>query len=175
MITHNPGQMPSFLKSSVSQVGMIVKDLDQSIEYYWKQLGIGPWVIYTYTKPLVKQMSYHGKPANYKMRIALANLGQVQFELIEPVEGETIYADFVKKHGYGIHHIQFLIDDVKSALVEAEAAGMNVIQDGSGYGLDGDGYFGYFDTEEKFGVTIELVSPPKRRIPPESIFPPQQK
>jgi methylmalonyl-CoA/ethylmalonyl-CoA epimerase len=173
MDTLIPGKMPSFLKSSVSQVAMVVEDLDRTIEHYWKELGVGPWSIYTYAKPLVKQMSYYGEPANYKMRIALANLGHVQFELIEAMDGNSIYADFVKEHGYGIHHIQFLIEDVKSALAEAKAAGIDVIQDGSGYGLDGDGYFGYLNTEEKFGITIELVSPPKRRIVPERIYPPQ--
>ncbi len=173
MNTHNSGQMPSFLKSSVAQVAMIVKDIDQTVKYYWKELGVGPWYFYTYTKPLVKKMSYHGEPADYKMRVALANLGQVQLELIEILDEDTIYADFVKEHGYGIHHIQFLIEDVQSALAEAEAIGIKVIQDGSGFGLDGDGYYGYLDTEEKFGLTIELVSRPKNRAMPEKIYPPQ--
>jgi methylmalonyl-CoA/ethylmalonyl-CoA epimerase len=169
-----PTRMPSFLKSGVAQVAMIVKDLDQTVENYWKELGIGPWYFYTYMKPLVKEMSYRGKPSDYKMRVALANLGQVQFELIEMVEGDTIYADFVREHGYGLHHIQFLVDDVPSALAEAQASGINVIQDGSGFGVDGDGYYGYLNTEEKFGVIIELVSRPKKRVMPEKVYPPQQ-
>jgi methylmalonyl-CoA/ethylmalonyl-CoA epimerase len=174
MNTRVPGQMPSFLKSGITQVAMIVKDLDQTIENYWMEFGIGPWHIYTYEKPLIKYMSYHGEPSDYKMRMALAPFGQMQLELIEIIEGDSIYADFVKEHGYGIHHIQFLVDDVQSALAEVEAAGLKVIQDGSGYGADGDGYFGYLDTEDKLGVTIELVSRPNKRVPPERIYPPNR-
>lgn len=173
METQTPVQMPTFLKSSVSQIAILVKDLDQTVENYWKKLGVGPWNIYTYQKPLVKQMSYYGQPADYKMRVALANLGQVQLELIEIKEGDTIYADFVKEHGYGLHHVQFLIDNLQSTLAEVEAAGLKIIQDGSGFGLDGDGYYGYLDTGDQYGVTIELVSRPKRRILPESVYPPQ--
>jgi catechol 2,3-dioxygenase-like lactoylglutathione lyase family enzyme len=175
MNTHVPGQMPSFLKSGITQVAMIVRNLDQTIENYWVDLGIGPWSIYTYGKPLVRQMSYHGQQSDYKMRMAIASLGQMQLELIEILEGDTIYADYVKDHGYGIHHIQFLVDNVQSALAEVEAAGFKVIQDGSGFGMDGDGYFGYLDTEEKFGVTIELVSRPKTRVEPEKIYPAKQR
>jgi hypothetical protein len=43
--------------------------------------------------------------------------------------------------------------------------------EGSGYGLDGDGHFAYLDTEEIFGITLELMERPKRRRAPRKIFP----
>lgn len=162
-----------FLRNGIEQVALIVKDLDKTMETWWKMFGVGPWHVYTYGKPLVKKMTYGGKPAEYKMRIALAQLSpSMRIELIEMLEGETIYADFVEEHGYGLHHVAVLVDDMQAAIGEAEAAGIPVIQDGQGFGLDGDGHYAYLGTEERIGTILELVEVPKRRVAPERIYPP---
>jgi hypothetical protein len=91
---------------------------------------------------------------------------------MEQVEGDTIHAEFIEKHGYGLHHMAVLVDDIESAIAQAEAAGLAVTQDGAGYGLDGDGGYAYLDTEDKIGVTLELIELPKRRAEPERVYPP---
>lgn len=169
---HDAVQPLSFLKNGVAQVAILVKDLDKAVENYWTMFGIGPWHFYTYGKPLVKQMSYHGRTADYKMRIALSQIGPLRIELIEAKEGDSIYADFIKEHGYGVHHLGILVDDMKDALTQTDSAGLNIIQDGSGFGLDGDGHYAYLDTEEALGVTLELIQRPKARVKPEKIYPP---
>jgi len=162
-----------FLKDGVAQVALIVEDLDRAVEDYWQLFGIGPWHIYTYGKPLVKRMTYHGEPSEYRMRIALSYLGPLRIELIEMIEGDTVYADFVEEHGYGVHHFGVLVEDVEAAIAEAEAAGLAMTQDGAGFGRDGDGHYAYLDTEDKIGVTIELIERPKGRMPPERVYPPE--
>ncbi|MCD6290428.1 MAG: VOC family protein [Anaerolineae bacterium] len=166
-------QLP-FLKNGIAQVGIIVPDLDQAVKAYWERFGIGPWHIYTYGKPLVKRMTYRGRPAEYRMRIALSWIGSLRIELIEMLEGDTVYAEFVKEHGYGLHHFGVLVDDMEEALAQAEKAGLAMTQDGAGFGLDGDGHYAYLDTEKEIGVTIELIERPKRRVPPERIYPPER-
>jgi catechol 2,3-dioxygenase-like lactoylglutathione lyase family enzyme len=163
-----------FLNNGIAQVAIIVKDLDKAMAHYWKQFGIGPWHVYTYGKPLVKHMTYHGEPVEYKMRIGLSYFGPMRVELIEPLEGETVYADFVAEHGYGVHHFGLLVEDMEEALAEAEAAGLTMTMDGAGFGLDGDGHYAYLDTEEDLGVTLELIERPKGRITPERIYPPPE-
>lgn len=162
-----------FLKNGVAQVALIVKDLDEAMEQYWKLFGIGPWHVYTYGRPLVKRMTRHGQPGEYKMRVGLSWLGPMRIELIEMLEGDTIYAEFVKEHGYGLHHLGVVVDDMEAAIAEARAAGFEMTQDGAGFGLDGDGHYAYLDTEGKIGMTIELIQRPKRRVPPERIYPPE--
>ena len=161
-----------FLKSGIAQVAILVNDLDEAVENYWTLFGIGPWHFYTYEKPLVRQMSYHGQPADYQMRIALSQIGPMRIELIEAKEGDSIYADFIKEHGYGVHHFGILVEDMNAALAQTDSAGINMIQDGSGFGLDGDGHFAYLETEKALGVTLELIQRPKARVRPEKIYPP---
>jgi methylmalonyl-CoA/ethylmalonyl-CoA epimerase len=165
------GELP-LLKNGVFQIAIVVENLEKAVETYWRLLGVGPWQIYTYAKPLVKEMTYRGQPADYKMRIALAQVGPLCIELIETLEGPTVYADFVRERGYGVHHLGVLVDDMPAAMAQAKAAGLTVIQDGKGFGLHGDGHFAYLSTEDRIGITIELISLPVQRVEPESIYPP---
>jgi methylmalonyl-CoA/ethylmalonyl-CoA epimerase len=161
-----------FLRNGIEQIALVVEDLDKAVETYWRLFGIGPWHIYTYGRPLVKKMSYYGKPCEYKMRLALTRIGSLRLELVEVLEGDLIHADFVREHGYGVHHIGVLVDDMEVAIAQAKEAGLTVTLDGAGFGADGDGHYAFLDTEDKIGITLELIQLPKRRVPPEKIYPP---
>ncbi len=166
-----PGYNLPFLRNGIAQIAIIVEDLDTAVERYWHVFGVGPWHIYTYGAPLLKSMSYAGEPAQYRMRIGLSYIGSMRIELIEPLEGNTVYADFVREHGYGVHHFGVLVEDMATALAEAEAAGLRMMMDGSGFGIDGDGRFAYLDSESIIGVAIELIDRPKGRVKPDRIYP----
>lgn len=77
----------------------------------------------------------------------------------------------MKKHGYGVQHLGILVQDMEGALTLAAAAGIEMVMDGSGFGRDRDGWYAYLDTEDRLGVTLELVQRPKRRWPPEKVYP----
>jgi methylmalonyl-CoA/ethylmalonyl-CoA epimerase len=172
MSENKVGKLP-FLKDGVVQLAIVVKDLERTVEQWWSLFGIGPWHFYTYGKPLGQKMSYHGKPVEHEMRLALSYIGNLRVELIEPREGPTVYADFVKEHGYGAHHFGVLVSDMHAAIQQAAEAGLVMIMDGSGFGLDGDGHYAYLDTEGLIGTTIELIERPKGRLKPEKVYPPE--
>jgi catechol 2,3-dioxygenase-like lactoylglutathione lyase family enzyme len=162
----------TFFDQGIAQVAIIVPNLEEAVENYWKLFGIGDWHFYTYGQPLVKRMSYRGEPSEYTMRVALSYLGPMRIELIEMVEGDTVYAEFVQEHGYGVHHFGVLVENMEEAIAEAEAAGLRMTMDGAGFGRDGDGHYAYLDTEDRLGFTIELIERPEGRMPPEKIYPP---
>lgn len=164
-----------FLQNGIAQVAILVPDLMAAIRHYHADFGIGPWDIYTYAKTLVSEMTYHGKPANYAMKIGLSYFGPMRIELIQPLSGESVYADFIAEHGYGVHHFGLLVDDMADALAQASEAGYAMTMDGAGFGLDGDGHYAYLDTEDRLGVTLELIERPLRRVMPEAVYPPKQK
>src|SRR5215216_3421152 len=47
----------------------------------------------------------YGQPVERSTRIAVATVGQVMWELIEPLDEEGIYARFLAEKGEGIHHV----------------------------------------------------------------------
>lgn len=160
-----------FLGYSVGQIGYVVENVDATIKNYYEKLGIGDWHIYTYGAPLLKFMNYYGKPIMYKSRIALAYFGEMRLEIIQNLEGHTIYSDFIKKHGYGVQHLGIYVPNMQQALEDVAKRGFSVIMEGGGFGRDGDGHFAYLDTEESLGITYELIQRPLRRYEPEALFP----
>lgn len=161
-----------FLKRGVTQVAWVVEDLDKSVKEFYETFGIGPWHYYRYGSPLLTMMRRRGKETSYCMITAVADAGTTRMELIQPIEGDTIFHEFVLKNGYGkVQHFGIAIENMQEALEIARKAGIDVTMEGSGYGLDGDGYFAYLDTEGLIGITLELMERPKRRHKPYKIYP----
>ncbi len=163
-----------FLNNGIAQIAFVVEDLDQTVANYHAGFGTGPWHFYTYGKPLVQTMTYRGQPADYEMRVALSYFGPMRVELIQPTRGPSVYHEFIEKHGYGVQHFGVLVENMTSALAEAEAAGYAMIMDGAGFGKDGDGHYAYLDTEADYGVVYELIQRPAGRMPPEKIYPAEE-
>ena len=160
-----------FPVTNIAQICVLVPDLDKAVRNYYHRFGIGPWTLYTYDSKFVPRQTRHGKPCSYASRIALANVGPMRIELIQPLEGETVYTEFIKKHGYGVQHLGVLTDNMASSLEQAAEAGLAMTMDGSGFGLDGDGHYAYLDTEDLVGITFELIERPKGRQQPEGTYP----
>ena len=163
--------MLSFLSGNKPfQAGFLVKDLEACIRFYNKSFGVSGWQIYTYGPAILNRMIYRGKNITYSNRIGLNYISSTRIELIQPLEGYTIFNEFIEKHGYGQHHLGIYVDNIKAAIAEAETAGFNVIMEGGGHGLDGDGFYAYLDTEETLGTTYELIERPARRREPEAVM-----
>ncbi|MFW5696145.1 MAG: VOC family protein [Alkalispirochaeta sp.] len=160
-----------FLSAGVAQVAWVVQDVDAAVRDYHRTFGIDGWAFYTYQKPFVPRMTYRGQDADYAMRVALAYFGPMRVEFIQPLRGPSIYHEFVDRHGYGVQHLGVLVTDMEAALADARDMGIEMVQDGAGFGLDGDGHYAYLDTEARFGVTFELIERPARRQPPDKVYP----
>ena len=84
------------------QIGVCVKDLDEAMEYYKKNFGMGPFAIMDSD---VEAANYYGRKRPQHNRLALCKLGPVVFELIECLSGDCVHADFLEEHGEGVDHI----------------------------------------------------------------------
>ena len=163
--------MLSFLSGDKPfQVGFLVPDLEACIHSYIDLFGITGWQIYTYGPEILNHMVYRGNHTTYSSRIGLNYISGTRIELIQPLEGQTIFTEFIEKHGYGQHHLGIYVDDMQAAIREAKEAGFEVIMEGGGHGLDGDGFYAYLDTEETLGTTYELIKRPLRRRTPELVL-----
>jgi methylmalonyl-CoA/ethylmalonyl-CoA epimerase len=155
---------------SVGQVGILVRDLDQALDRYASLWGLGPWTGYEYGPDTVPELTYRGEPGRYAMRIALTGSGP-QVELIEPLRGPSIYDEWLGSRPEGVHHLGIYVDSIHDAIATMDAAGYSLLQSGAGYGLDGDGGYGYFDTERDFGLVLEAIEVPRRRREPDFTWP----
>ena len=158
---------------SVDQVAVVVRDLDASMKRYVEEFGIGPWRVYAFSPDWIRQMTFRGREQGYTMKLALAQLGDVMYELIEPVEGPSSYEEFLKEHGEGLHHLGYFVEDIDETTRRMESAGYKLLQSGRGIGTKGDGGYAYFETEDALGHIVEAIELPQEMSPPERIYPPE--
>lgn len=144
--------------TNARQISIIVKDLRASMKIYNDLFGIGPWVSYHFTEENMRDLTYLGKPAHYGMEIGISHIGDAEIELIQPLYGESCYADFLREHGEGLHHICFDTDDYHGADAALRALGYPMVLSGVICGLTPEDYqvFSYYDCREKLGFHIEL-------------------
>lgn len=143
--------------SEIVQVGILVKDVEETARKLEQLIGIGPFEIF---EPDYRDLTVHGKVGRFKMRIGLAMAGPIQVELMQPLYGETIYDDFAHRKGYGLHHLAIRADNMEQSIKQMEARGFKVIQSGNRPGVK----WAYLDTENQTGIVFELIE--KKQSPP---------
>jgi hypothetical protein len=70
------------------------------------------------------------------------------------IDGKTIHEAFLKEKGEGLHHIGFVVKDLKKAMETARRKIFQITQDF--IREDGTG-FAYLNSEKTGGVTFELI------------------
>lgn len=131
-------------------IGVVVKDMDSTIQRLTSTFGIGPWDIKERRYPEAQVVVGKG-PFSY--RVAFADLGPIELELIEVLEGSTIHADFLNARGEGIHHIGFRVKDLENTVTTLEQQGIGVLQSAF---REGSRYV-YMDPTELGGIMFEFV------------------
>ncbi len=140
------------------------------MERYTNEFRFGPWAVYTFGPDWIRNMPFRGKEQGYAMRLAICNVGRVQYELIEPVEGPNSYEEFLDECGEGLHHLGYFVKDIDAEIQAMESKGFPLLQSGRGMGVEGDGAYAYFDT---VGCIMEAIQMPRRMPRPERTYPNQ--
>ncbi|MBA7552113.1 hypothetical protein ES705_44667 [subsurface metagenome] len=135
-------------------VGVAIRDMDKAVAYY-QSLGIatiGPEILFESSN--LTDFEVNGKTPDtiVKRRIRFVQIGPIQLELVQPVEGESPQKEFLDSRGEGIDHIGFNVDDLDKEVDKLVKKGNKVILSGKSQ----TGGFAYFDTCEVGNVIIEL-------------------
>ena len=137
--------------SKIDHVGVVVRNLDKAIDYY-QSLGLGPFRQKDISVLTDKKM--YGKPTDFELKMATAQMGPIMIELIQPVEEAPVQEEFLESKGEGINHIAFSVDDLDKEEAKLVEKGLEVIL--SVRRTTGGGG-SYFDTREVGGVIMELI------------------
>jgi methylmalonyl-CoA/ethylmalonyl-CoA epimerase len=126
----------------LDHVGIAVKNLDESIPIYENILGVKP-------------ISIKDVPTQ-NVRVAFFEVSNgVAVELIEPLDSDSSVARFLEKHGQGIHHICFEVDQVDEELKEMAEKGITPVEPEGR--IDVTGKIGFLHPKSTKGVLIELA------------------
>jgi len=148
------------------QLGIVVRDIEMAAAAH---KGLGPWTTYTYDRSVVPGLCLAGKSADFAFRLAF-NQRQPQLEFIQPLDERSPYSEWLSRHGPGLHHLGFFVDDFARSVELMKSMGYEPFMSGSGFGADGSGAYAYFDTAADLGYFVEAIQPPAVRRPPESVL-----
>jgi methylmalonyl-CoA/ethylmalonyl-CoA epimerase len=154
--------------SGTLQVSVVVPDLEAAMKTYVEEYGIGPWDVYEFNPGNVRGMHERGEPVERTWRLALAQIGELQWELVEPQDDDSVYARFLAEHGPGVHHIGVAVADYQGTIEELGARGHEVLLGGTYNGVT----FAYLSTDRDLGVVTEIFDgAPGRDQEPDSVYP----
>ena len=116
-----------------TQIAWVTPDLDATETALTGLLGARKWIRIPEVHFAPDTCSYYGKPADFVASISLSYLGDMQLELISPVSGQSVYSDFLRDSGPGLHHLcteAETPEEFDAALAQAADSGAPVIQQG---------------------------------------------
>jgi hypothetical protein len=155
--------IPSLAGLAPVQIGFVVRDLEEAARRFDALLAAGPWRGWVFG-PQGEGREYLGAPAEWTLRLVL-NDPVPQYELIEPLTGPSIHADWLEERGESLQHVGYVVPSLAQATAEMEAAGHPVASRVHSFGLDGDGAAAYYDTVETLGFFVEAIELPARMPP----------
>ncbi len=135
------------------QLGIVVRDLEATVRRYEDDYGIGPWRFDRIDLGAANDYREYGEPVERSNRIAIAMVGRVMWELIEPLDEDGIYARFLAEKGEGVHHVAVATPDFDETVARTERK-VGVLLSCKHSGID----IAYLDTLRDLGVTIEIAS-----------------
>jgi methylmalonyl-CoA/ethylmalonyl-CoA epimerase len=155
--------------TGISEIIMVVEDLDAAVRKQWDTFGIGPWEIWTFDSSTVKDMVTHDQSVDFSIRVAYTKIGDTYWELVQPLDKKSTYYEVLKERGEGVHNIVFEVQNYDSTIAEMRNRGIGIYNSGDWQGVR----FTNFDTRGVLPVIAEIfhVEEGKGFPPPEETYP----
>ena len=125
----------------VDHIGIAVKSIEESLNYYIHTLGLKLVAI--------------EEVESQKVRVAFIDAGNIKLELLEPLGEDGPIAKFIEKRGEGVHHIAFGVTDIRTRMAELKGKRRPVLQDEPKLGAGG-AEVAFLHPKSSYGVLYEL-------------------
>jgi methylmalonyl-CoA/ethylmalonyl-CoA epimerase len=125
----------------IDHVGIAVADIAGASSFLTDVLGLevdGPEVTLT----------------DQSVKVRFLRAGDDRVELLAPTDEDGVLARFLDKHGEGLHHLCFEVDDIEAELDRLDAAGVRLVDRHAW--RSPHGYAAYIHPKAWRGVAIEL-------------------
>ncbi|GAA0317349.1 VOC family protein [Bacillus carboniphilus] len=106
------------MEKVLDHIGVAVRNLDESIDFYENVLG----------GKLIDR--YRSEAVGVESEIAIMEVNGTRTELLAPSNNTTSpIARFIKQKGKGVHHIAYRVDNLDDALNELKELGIRTLED----------------------------------------------
>lgn len=141
----------------ISQLGVIVRDMEKAVDYYSSVFGLGPFTVYEFAPDKHWVME---QPSPVRLRLGKAMWGTIELELIQPIEGNSQHFEFLRVFGEGLPHLGFNVPNYDEVFDKFLREGFTPLMRAESYVPTYDGHVKacYFDTR-RIGGVISLCLP----------------
>jgi methylmalonyl-CoA/ethylmalonyl-CoA epimerase len=124
----------------ISHLGVAVKDLQEGRDFYRLVFGV--------------ESSEPVEGGGGTVKASLIHLDNAVVELLEPVGDAGVIAKFLEKHGEGIHHVCYGVDDIGAEIELLRAKGIEILGEPR---PGAEGLSVFLHPRGTHGVLVELV------------------
>lgn len=154
--------MNTFIQK-INQIGIVTDDIKAMVRRYEEVYGIHGWTIIDGEagfdpKAKAQNLCTRGVPGDFEISLAKAMIGEIEIELIQPLDNKSDYAQYLRRHGCGVHHISI---DTDAGQFRHLMEQRNVPELLRGT-IPGAETFLYYETGPEIGMTIEIHDPEDR-------------
>ena len=151
--------MKSILPNRALKLAFVVDDLDKYLERFASLFGMQKSESMATGPEEETQIEYRGATTAGRARMAYIPLENIVLELIEPIDGPSIWRSFLEDRGSGLHHIGFIVTDMAEVTADLEGLELPLAQRGlfPALGKAPSGAYAYHDSIEQLGFDIELL------------------
>jgi methylmalonyl-CoA/ethylmalonyl-CoA epimerase len=136
------------LLTRIDHVGIACHDLDERVSFYADAFGLA--VAHTEVNEA------------QGVREAMLDIGGSFVQLLEPTRADSPVGRFLARHGEGVHHIGYAVDDVAAALAHLGGKGLMLVDERPRHGSMGAS-IAFVHPRSMGGVLTELVQVAARR------------
>jgi methylmalonyl-CoA/ethylmalonyl-CoA epimerase len=144
-VAENKGALPLLVR--IDHVGIAVRDLDASVEFYTTTFGLTVAGRETNEAQGVREAMLY---------VADAPGGASYVQLLEPLADDTPVGKFLATRGEGVHHVGYGVVDVEQALAELKEQGIRLVDERARHGSLGAS-IAFLHPKSVGGVLTELV------------------
>ena len=129
--------------TAVDHIGIAVRSIEERLLLY-RTLGL--------------ELAGSEEVPSEKVRVAFLPVGDTRVELLEPTTPDSPVARFLEKRGEGLHHICFVVLDIRGAMEALAALGFELLSEEPRAGAHGS-LVCFLHPRSAGGVLIELSQP----------------
>lgn len=125
----------------ISHIAIVVPELESAMGFWVEALGL--------------DLEHIEHVADQGVDVAFLPVGESDIELLTPVDNESGVARYLEKHGPGMHHICFEVDDLEETLARLKDADIPLINEEPTIGTGGK-KIAFIHPKGTNGVLVEL-------------------
>ncbi len=125
----------------IEHIGIAVKNIAEARTYYEDVLGLQCYAV--------------EEVKDQKVRTAFFKIGQTKLELLEPTSDDSPVTKFIKKHGEGLHHIAFSVNNLPEKLEILKKKNIQLVDETPRKGAENLN-IAFLHPKSTFGVLTEL-------------------